>query len=241
MHLPRGRSQPSQPRSRQRMHFCQGSAVNQLPALEQLHGKASIASWPWFCGGPIIRPTLSSECSCSFRKAAKLRRRVSCSDRLRARDSLVVTSVRSQAGRSGEIRRGVRGSEPRGEVVQVAARGRKQPAQVGRGVDVAVVAPQRGGHPGLTQPRRVRLPLVPQRVAARGEDQRWRQAGQACQRPSRTSRLAPAQPATVTRSPIARWLKATWAVGMGSSTQPRLCGHPYEPRTNPCTASPPLK
>jgi hypothetical protein len=29
---------------------------------------------------------------------------------------------------------------------------------------------------------------------------------------------------------MARWLKATWAVGMGSSTQPRLCGNPYEPQ-----------
>ena len=43
---------------------------------------------------------------------------------------------------------------------------------------MAVVAPQRDGHPGVTQPGRVRLPLVPQRVAARGKGPRGRQAGQ---------------------------------------------------------------
>lgn len=36
------------------------------------------------------------------------------------------------------------------------------------------------------------------------------------------SRVATAHPATLTRSPIARWLKASSAAGIGSSTQPRL-------------------
>ena len=46
---------------------------------------------------------------------------------------------------------------------------------------------------------------------------------------------------TTTSVPIGVWGQSVAAWVNGISTQPRLCGQPYEERMNPCSASPPLK